>query len=72
MKLFTIRLYTSNADVQNIILNYLYKKKILKNFYEINYKSDNAFVIIKTSTTIKDLEKILSRKYKNLFKMEPL
>ena len=72
MKTYAIRMYVSSNELLDVILNDLYKKKILKNFYDIDYKSEPPFVIIKTNITIKKLENILSRKYKNLFKMELL
>jgi hypothetical protein len=56
-----------NPDHIDVILQYLYQKKILKKILQINDKNAPYYGIIETSLKNNDLKKILDRKFKNIF-----
>ena len=53
----------------DIILQYLYQKKILKKILQINDKNAPFYGIIETSLKSNDLKTILDKKFKNIFLM---
>ncbi len=69
MSSFKITIATSDDDVLDSIIAFLYHKKILKNYEKI-YKLDYPCVMILTRINKKQLYKILNKKYKNSFILE--
>ena len=59
----------SDYDHINIILEYLYQKKILKKILQINDKNAPYYGIIETSLKNNDLKILLDKKFKNNFLM---
>ena len=53
----------------DIILQYLYQKKILKKILQKNDKNAPFYGIIETSLKNNDLKTILDKKFKNIFLM---
>ncbi len=51
----------------DMILQYLYQKKILKKILQINDKNEPFYGIIETSLQNDDLKTILDKKFKNIF-----
>lgn len=71
MRTFKVTVFLESKDLIDIILDYLYKKKLLKKILEINDKFDYPFVIIESTLNKKDLNKIfLKSKFRNYIKLE--
>lgn len=58
-----------NPDHIDIIIQYLYQKKILKKILQINDKNAPFYGIIETSLKDNDLKTLLDKKFKNIFLM---
>jgi hypothetical protein len=58
-----------NPSHIDIILHYLYQKKILKKILQINDKNAPFYGIIETSLKNNELKAILDKKFKNIFLM---
>ena len=69
MKKYVITIHSYNKDVLDLILEHLYRKKILKKIFDKNDKSDYPYVIIQSSILKSDLKRILSRKFNRKFKL---
>ena len=58
-----------DPDHIDMILQYLYQKKILKKILQINDKNEPFYGIIETSLKSNDLKTLLDKKFKNIFLM---
>ena len=69
MTSFKITIASNDNGILDSIIEFLYYKKILKN-YEKFYKLDYPCVMILSRINKKKLYKILNKKYKNSFILE--
>ena len=63
----TYQVYVAVAHLVEPLINYLYLKKVRFKLLEKNNKSDPPYVIIKTSRSKRDLDKLIRSKFKNNF-----
>ena len=69
MKLHTVTVFAIDTNVIDMILDFLYRKKILKKIFRRNDKLDNPCCIIKITLTIKEANKILASKFYNAYQL---
>lgn len=70
MKGFNYTIFVNESSTIDLILDYLYKKNILKKILDRNDKFDYPYVIIVTCLNKNDINKILKSKFYNNYKLE--
>ena len=71
MRTFKIAVFLESSGLIDIVLEFLYKDKILKKILEINDKFEYPYVIIESTINKKDLNKIfIKSKFRNYIKLE--
>lgn len=70
MKGFNCTIFVNESSAIDLILDYLYRKNILKKILDRNDKFDYPYVIIVTCLNKNDINKILKSKFYNNYKLE--
>lgn len=70
MKGFNCTIFVNESSTIDLILDYLYRKNILKKILDRNDKFDYPYVIIVTCLNKNDINKILKSKFYNNYKLE--
>ena len=64
-----ITIFAENSEIIDLIVEYLYFKKVLKNILHKDDKSDPPFVIILSKLEKKQINKILASRFYNSYQL---